>query len=93
MENARFVRTAGVLWRQSADVVLVRSISDPEIIELGGTAVLLWLALVQPVSGGELVADLAEVTGASVDVVAADVGTALTQLERRGLVARLPEAS
>jgi hypothetical protein len=44
----RFVRAPGVLWRRSADVVLARTVADPGIIELGGTGVLLWLALVEP---------------------------------------------
>lgn len=82
----RFVRASGVLWRQSADVVLARTISDPGIIEVGGTGVLLWLALVEPLTAEQLASELAEVTGAQIEIVAPDVRAALRELEQRNLV-------
>ncbi len=91
--ESRFVRAPDVLWRQSADVVLIRTLSDPTVIELGGTGVLLWLALVEPVTARELAAELAEVLGAPADVVTADVHRALADLVHRGFVTRFEEAS
>ena len=44
----RFVRAPEVLWRQVADLILLRTVADPEIAQLSGTGVLLWLALVEP---------------------------------------------
>ena len=43
-----------MLWRQLDGVVLVRTVADPEVVELFGTGVLLWVALVEPVTAGEL---------------------------------------
>lgn len=91
--ESRYVRAPGVLWRQSADVMLVRTVSDPDILELSGTGLLLWLALVEPATAAELAADLADAVGAPVSVVARDVRAALTGLEQRGLVARREGAS
>ncbi len=47
---SRFVRAPEVLWRQLDSVVLVRTVADPEVVELFGTGVLLWVALVEPVT-------------------------------------------
>ncbi len=90
--ESRFVRSPEVLWRQSADVLLVRTLSDSDVIELGGSAVLLWLALLEPATADQLIAELADVVGAPVNVVARDVRVALTALEQRGLVVRLEGA-
>ncbi|MCA1842384.1 MAG: PqqD family protein [Actinobacteria bacterium] len=90
MDESRFVRNPAALWRQTAGVVLVRTVDDPEIVELSGTGVLLWLALSDPVTGGDLATELAAVVGAASDVVARDVARALTELARRGLVVQLP---
>lgn len=90
--QSRFVRAAEVLWRRLADVILVRTVADPEIVELLGTGVLLWVALVEPVTVGELAAELAAVVGAPVDIVTRDVRGALADLVRRGLVRQLGPA-
>jgi hypothetical protein len=87
--GSRFVRAREVLWRQLADATLVRTVADPEIVELRGTGVLLWLALVEPVTAGDLAMELAAVIGAPVDVVAPDVRAALADLIHRGLVTQL----
>jgi hypothetical protein len=90
--ESRFVRAGGVLWRQVADVILVRTVADPEIVELKGAAALLWIALVEPVTADELASDLAAVAGAAVDVVARDVRIAVADLVHRGLVTVLGAA-
>jgi hypothetical protein len=82
----RFVRVSEVLWRQVGGVILVRTVADPEVVELFGTGVLLWLALLEPITAGELGAELATLLGAPADVVARDVRTALADLVHRGLV-------
>src|SRR5437660_567463 len=84
--ESRFVRAPEVLWRQVAGVVLLRTVAEAEIVELSGTGLLLWLGLVEPITAGELAAELAAVAGAPVDVVAGDVRRALTDLVRRGFV-------
>jgi coenzyme PQQ synthesis protein D (PqqD) len=89
-EKRRFVRSP-VLWRQVAGVILVRSVADPEIVELSGTGTLLWFALTEPATAGELATELAAVVGAPPDVVARDVSTALADLVHRGIVTQLEE--
>lgn len=84
--ETRFVRGADVLWRRVAGVILVRTVDNPEVVELSGTGLLLWLALHEPVTARELAADLAAAVGGAVDVVAADVQAALVELARRGFV-------
>jgi hypothetical protein len=81
-----------VLWRQVAGVILVRTVADPDIVELFGTGVLLWMALVEPVTASELATELAAVVGAPVDVVILDVRTSLADLVHRGLVTQLEVA-
>ena len=88
----RFARAPEVLWRQLAGVILIRTVADPGIVELSGTGVLLWLALVEPVTAGELATELADVVGAPADAVVRDVGTALADLVQRGLVIQLEVA-
>ena len=87
--ESRFVRAPEVLWRQLAGVILIRTVADPEIVELFGTGVLLWVALVQPVTAAELATELAAVVGAPVDVVVRDIRTALADLMHRGLVTQI----
>jgi len=87
--DARFVRAPEVLWRQLADATLARTVANPEIVELRGTGVLLWMALVEPVTARALARELAAAVGAPADVVAHDVRAALADLVHRGLVTRL----
>jgi hypothetical protein len=74
------------LWRELAGVTLVRTVDLPEVIELWGTGVLLWAALVEPATADELAAELAALVGTPVDVVTDDVRHALADLVRRGVV-------
>jgi hypothetical protein len=90
-EAARFVRTEESLWRQVADVTLVRTVNQPDVVELRGTGALLWVALVEPVTVAELAADLAEAIGAPLDIVSRDVQVALADLVHRGVVTQLGE--
>src|SRR2546423_474414 len=87
--GSRFVRAPESLWRELAGVTLVRTVDVPEIVELSGTGVLLWAALVEPISADELATDLAALVSAPLDVVARDVRIALADLVRRGVVTQL----
>ena len=86
--ESRFIRVREVLWRNVAGSVLVRTVADSDIVELSGTAVLLWLALADALTVGELAAELAGVLDAPLEVVTDDVRSALEELVRRGLIAR-----
>jgi hypothetical protein len=88
----RFVRAPDALWRQVGDVVLVRTVSHPEIVELFGTGVLLWLGLLQPTTAAALATELAAVVEVPVEVVTPDVVAALADLVRRGVVTSVGEA-
>ena len=72
-------------------MTLVRTVDDPEVVELWGSGVLLWAALVEPVTADELASDLAAVAGAPVDLVVRDVHDALTDLLHRGVVKKFEE--
>jgi hypothetical protein len=87
--GSRFIRAPETLWRQLAGVTLVRTVADPDVVELWGTGVLLWAALVEPVTADELATDLAALVGAPLDVVAGDVRAALADLVGRGVVTQL----
>lgn len=89
--EVRFVRAPESLWRELAGVTLVRTVDDPEVVELWGSGVLLWAALVEPVTADELASDLAAVAGAPVDLVVRDVHDALTDLLHRGVVKKFEE--
>lgn len=89
--DVRFVRAPESLWRELTGVTLVRTVDDPEVVELWGTGVFLWAALVEPVTANELALDLAAVVGAPVGLVARDVHEALTGLVQRGVVKQLEE--
>jgi coenzyme PQQ synthesis protein D (PqqD) len=88
-QAACFVRAQESLWRQLAGVTLVRTVDNPEVVELWGTGLLLWAALVEPVTADELASDLAALVDAPLDVVARDVREALADLVRRGVVMQL----
>jgi hypothetical protein len=75
-----------------AGVILVRTVADPEILELSGTATLLWIALAEPITADELATELATVVRASLECVAPDVHTALADLVHRGVVTQLKVA-
>jgi hypothetical protein len=91
--DEHFVRAPGVLWRHVAGTVLLRTLTDPGIVELSGSSVLIWLALGNPVSAGELASDLSAVVGARLDVVAAEMRPVLHDLLQRGFVTRLDRSS
>jgi hypothetical protein len=88
-DGTQFIRARETLWRQLSDVTLVRTVDDPDVVELWGTAALLWMALAEPVTAGDVAADLAALTDAPLDVVARDVRTAIADLVRRGVVIRV----
>jgi hypothetical protein len=90
--GTRFVRAPNLLWRQSAGVILARTVADAEIVEVSGTGLLLWLALLEPVSADDLTGELAAVLGVPDEVLARDVRTALADLVHRGLVTQLGPA-
>ena len=86
--DSHFVRRQDTLWRQVAGAILVRTVADAEIFELNGSGVLLWIALEDPVTADELIAELAGNVGAPAELVAVDVRAALGDLLHRGLVTR-----
>ena len=90
-DRSRFARAPDALWREMAGVTLIRTVDLPEVVELRGTGLLLWAALVEPATADELGADLAAVLDAPVDVVARDVRAALDELVRRRVVIGVDE--
>lgn len=74
------VRRAGVLWRHTADKVLIRRRGRDDLVVLAGTGAELWDALAEPATVADLAAVLAARHDAAVDVVAADIAAALAEL-------------
>ena len=70
-------------------MTLVRTVDNPDVVELWGTGALLWTALFAPVTIDELASDLAALVDAPKDVVWRDVQSALAELVHRGVVAQL----
>jgi hypothetical protein len=91
--EALFVRSPEALWRQAGRVVLVRTVSEPHVVELFDTGVLLWLALVEPITARALAAELAAVVDVPVEIVAPDVQSAIADLLRRGVVTQVQESA
>lgn len=84
----RRVRRADVLWRRAGDRVLIRRLGNDELLVLAGTGAALWAALDSERTVGAVAATLAEAHAADLDVVAADVQTALADLvDQRVVVA------
>lgn len=91
--EALIVRSPDSLWRHAGRVILVRTVSDPEIVELFDTGVLIWLALAEPITASELALEMAAVVGVPVEVVAPDVRAAAVDLLRRGFVTQVQETA
>jgi coenzyme PQQ synthesis protein D (PqqD) len=85
-DRRRYVRAADVLWRRASGTVVLLSARGGDVFELGGTAVALWDMLALPVTLDEAASALAERFGVAVDVVASDIGTAVQDLVRRGVI-------
>jgi hypothetical protein len=81
-----YVRATDVLWRRASGTILLLSVRDGDMFELGGTAVALWDTLAVPVTLDQAASMLAERFGVAVDAVASDIGTAVQDLVRRGVV-------
>lgn len=86
-DRRRYVRATDVLWRRASGTIVLLSVRDGDVFELAGTAVALWDALAEPVTLDQAASQLAERFGVAVDVVAPDIGSAVQELVRRGVVA------
>jgi len=83
-----FVRGDTVLWRRTADRVLVLPPEAAAPTVLTGTSVALWDLLVRPRAIADVVARLAEQYASSTERVRADVEPALDELCARGVLVR-----
>ena len=77
---------ADVLWRRTADTVVIRRRGNDELVVLAGTGADLWDSLAEPSSVGDVAAALAEEFGAELPVVRNDVERAVADLIERGVV-------
>jgi hypothetical protein len=80
------VRSPATLRRDGPFGVVLLAPRDAEPRALAGSAVVVWEALAEPVSRGDLVADLAAAFGADPATVAADVAPLLDALLASGAV-------
>jgi hypothetical protein len=90
--ETRWTRHPESLWRATGDtvVVLPGAGDDPTPLSISGSAARLWELLAQPVSLGELAAQLADAYGADAEVIAADLAPVLEDLRAAAAVERSP---
>lgn len=81
-----WMRRADVLWRTTADRVLLLAPEADEVVTVSGPGVAVWLLLDHPQAFDELVTHLAELYGAEQARVAADLDPLLADLAGRRLV-------
>lgn len=84
--TVRYRRATEVLWRRTADRVLLLPATEGELVSLTGTGVVLWDLLAEPTDEGELCRTLASVYGADPGIVATDIAPVLEDLAARRLV-------
>lgn len=65
MEHGAYVRTPDVVWRVTADRVIVLRVGDRDAVDLTGGAALVWVAAESPSSPRDISAD----TGLDADAV------------------------
>jgi hypothetical protein len=75
-----------VLWRRTADRVLLLPATEGELVSLTGTGVVLWDLLAEPTDADELCRTLASVYGADPRIVATDIAPVLEDLTARRLI-------
>jgi len=79
-------RVTQVLWRRTADRVMLLPVPEGELISLSGTGVVLWDLLAAPASEQDLASTLAQVFGEAPERVAADIRPVLDDLVERRLI-------
>jgi len=85
--NAESVyRRADVLWRRTADRVVILVPGTDEFVTLTATGCDLWAALEEPGGLRELAERLAAAYGAPVERIAADIAPVIEELQRCGAV-------
>lgn len=80
------LRRGDVLWRHTADAVLVRRPDGDEVLKLTGSGIALWDALEGPVTFTQLCDDLALDHRADVETIRADIAPVIDDLHDRGVV-------
>lgn len=81
-----WTRRADVLWRTTADRVLLLAPEADEVVTVSGPGVAVWLLLDQPQGFDDLVVHLSDLYGAEQARVAEDLDPLLADLADRRLV-------
>lgn len=85
----RYRRRPEALWRRSLDSVLVLRPGDDEVTRIGGSGLVVWLALDEARSTDELARELSEAFDEMPVDIASDIRTAVDELLARGCVEEL----
>lgn len=88
---SRWARRPEVLWRATADRVLLLTPAADDVVTVSGPGVAVWLLLAEPQPFDDLVAHLAELYAVEAARVAADLGPLLADLTDRQLVREVTE--
>ena len=84
--SRRWQRSTDVVWRQTADRVLLLHVDAPEPVVVAGPGPLLWDLLKDPASLEDLAAGLSEAYKMPAERIAWDIEPVLAELTRQGLV-------
>lgn len=90
MTTGRWIRDEDVLWRWTADGVLLLEPAAEECCEVTGPGGLLWALLAEPLTVGEAATTLAEHYGVSVELVERELSTLFHDLAGRGAIRSAP---
>ena len=88
--TSRWIRRRDVIWRRTADAVLVLPLDADEPFALAGSGPMVWDLLERPLAPDDIAPRLARSTGANVQVIADQLATLLADLARRGAVEAVP---
>ena len=86
--TARYVRAASVLWRRTADRVILLVPPSDELFSLSGTGCSLWDCLSEPTTITAIASELAQQYAVSSEQAEADIAPVLSELVERGAVTR-----
>ena len=89
--TSRYVRSERVLWRRTADGVVVLPVDHGELFDLTGSGLAVWDLLATPHTVTEAAAELLERYEGVRDQVAADLERVLDELLRRRAVVVVAE--
>ena len=92
MSVSRIRRRPDVLWRRSLDAVVLLPQGADDVLTLAGTGPAVWELLAEWRTYDDLVECLAVAFGSTPEIVGADLGPLMGELERQGVLQTAAES-